>query len=183
MKLCPSCSCEKEAQDFSKDKTRKDGLARSCKPCMKEYRSSWLPTKTAAERAQMKADVRLWGKQNHARKQELDRKYRKSQRYKDAQNNYLKRWRPNNKHAINAINAARRAALKNAVPTWFEHEKVKEVYQQAAELSSVFGVQLEVDHIIPIVSDTVCGLHCWHNLQVLEKGLNLQKTNKYQQDW
>ena len=42
---------------------------------------------------------------------------------------------------------------------------------------------MHVDHIIPLISDNVCGLHCWDNLQILEEHLNYKKQNKYQSDW
>jgi predicted CoA-binding protein len=44
---------------------------------------------------------------------------------------------------------------------------------------------LDVDHIIPLnpKDQSVCGLHCWANLQILDKSLNLIKGSKYQTDW
>ena len=37
MKKCTKCKVEKEITEFSKDKTRKDGVYSSCKLCNKEY--------------------------------------------------------------------------------------------------------------------------------------------------
>jgi hypothetical protein len=37
MKKCPTCKIEKSLDQFNKNKTRKDGLARECKSCVNEY--------------------------------------------------------------------------------------------------------------------------------------------------
>lgn len=46
-------------------------------------------------------------------------------------------------------------------------------------------MDLVVDHIIPInPRDTsVCGLHCWDNLQLLDRNLNSEKHDNYTKDW
>lgn len=54
---------------------------------------------------------------------------------------------------------------------------------QAVILGDVYCISFEVDHIIPLISDAVCGLLCWDNLQLLEVTLNASKNNNYQQDW
>lgn len=183
MKMCPSCTQVLYLSHFVKDKTRSDGYARSCKSCMKAYRLRWLSTKTEQDRDIMRQEVRSWHKNNPDRKLMLDRSYRKTSQYKEAQNTYLSQWRRNNKATVNAIQAARRAVKKQAVPPWYEREQIKLLYDKTAKLSKTLNVPLHVDHIIPLVNDTVCGLHCWHNLQVLDKTLNLHKTNTYQRDW
>jgi len=65
------------------------------------------------------------------------------------------------------------ARQKRAIPDWFEREKIKIVFEKARE----FG--FEVDHVVPLKSDLVCGLHCWHNLQLLNKADNIRKLNRY----
>ena len=65
------------------------------------------------------------------------------------------------------------ARQKRAIPEWFEREKIKIVFEKARE----FG--LEVDHVVPLKSNLVCGLHCWHNLQLLNKADNIRKLNRY----
>ena len=50
------------------------------------------------------------------------------------------------------------------------------VYEKARE----FG--MAVDHVVPITSDFVSGLHCWHNLQLLTKSENSSKLNRFWPD-
>lgn len=66
----------------------------------------------------------------------------------------------------------RRADKRQAVPIWFEADAVANVYKKAQE----FGFQ--VDHIVPLKGKTVCGLHCWANLQLLDGSLNASKNNR-----
>jgi hypothetical protein len=80
-------------------------------------------------------------------------------------------WSRTNKHRRNAI-TARRAAKKNkATPIWAERELIAEVYRQAALRD------WHVDHVVPLNSPLVCGLHCWANLQILSPSENCSKGN------
>ena len=100
---------------------------------------------------------------------------------------------PERKTAINAAwakthpergaahTAKRKAAKLYATPKWltrthFEHITI--IYTLAAELTKNSGIQYEVDHIIPLLSKYVCGLHVPWNLQILPKSTNMRKSNK-----
>lgn len=63
-----------------------------------------------------------------------------------------------------------------SVPSWSQKDKIEVVYQKAKQ----FG--MEVDHIVPIVSDKVCGLHVWENLQLLAWQENRKKSNQFWPD-
>lgn len=101
-----------------------------------------------------------------------------------------RRWREENKDKIAqyrkdnaglyAFHAAnRRKKIKRATPPWADMEAIKEFYLEAQRLTNVTGIPHEVDHIIPITNDMVCGLHCEINLQILTKEENLKKSNKF----
>lgn len=66
----------------------------------------------------------------------------------------------------------RRAQKVHATPIWFEEAQVRVLYAKAAEWG------FDVDHIVPMQSDKVCGLHCWSNLQLLDPALNRSKGNR-----
>lgn len=67
----------------------------------------------------------------------------------------------------------------NATPAWSQLDKIKVLYKKAAELEKITGLKYHVDHIIPLQSDLVCGLHVWENLQILEANENISKSNKF----
>lgn len=72
--------------------------------------------------------------------------------------------------------AERRSAKKQATPLWFDEEAVKIVYEKAKKL------KMQVDHIVPLQSELVCGLHTWDNLQLLKRRENLKKSNSFWPD-
>lgn len=77
--------------------------------------------------------------------------------------------------------ATRRKRVRLATPSWCEHEQIKELYLEAHRRFVATGVEHDVDHIIPLVNDLVCGLHCLANLQVLTSVENGQKKNRFSQ--
>ena len=77
----------------------------------------------------------------------------------------------NNKAYYISKNALYRANKSQATPAWANLEKIKEIYINCPE-------NMHVDHIYPLNSDWVCGLHNEFNLQYLSPEDNLKKSNK-----
>ncbi len=67
---------------------------------------------------------------------------------------------------------ARRSRFKACTPPWVDRCAIREIYKQAKQLG------LSVDHIVPIQSKRVCGLHCPANLQVIPLRENVSKGNR-----
>ena len=95
---------------------------------------------------------------------------------------YFRDYIKSNKSITNAENAKRRASKKKATPpwsnSWLEKLKIREQYIIAEVISTVTGVKHHVDHIVPLQSDVVCGLHCISNLRVIPASINMSKSNK-----
>ena len=82
----------------------------------------------------------------------------------------------NNKEYTFVKNAERRAKQRQAIPSWYDVKEVSYIYKLSRERGLV------VDHIVPLVSDKVCGLHTQDNLRCISRELNSYKQNRYWSD-
>lgn len=100
-------------------------------------------------------------------------KYDKSEKGKVKKKERYLRWylTPKGQATNRSKNAKYRAKRKKALPCWADLTAIKEFYLNCPE-------GMEVDHIYPIVSDEVCGLHTLENLQYLTKYDNASKGNR-----
>jgi hypothetical protein len=57
-----------------------------------------------------------------------------------------------------------------------------EFYAESSRLTLETGIAHEVDHIVPLLSGLVCGLHCEANLQVITAFENQSKNNRFWPD-
>lgn len=80
------------------------------------------------------------------------------------------------------MNARRRAARRKAIPAWANKKYIAMFYEMAKQDTIATGIKMVVDHIVPLRSEFVCGLHCEDNLQVLTKKENAKKNNKWWPD-
>ena len=85
-----------------------------------------------------------------------------------------KRYRQKNRGKVNSYIASYRAGLKTATVPWSEKQDIADMYAKCPE-----GFQ--VDHIIPLNNDSVCGLHVMANLQYLTAEDNNRKSNQWKQ--
>lgn len=123
----------------------------NCRQCLTEKTSKWQKS----NRDVIVERTRTWQNNNRT-------KMRK------ASNN----WKKNNKDKWYAYMAYRRASKLQAVPKWADSEIIKDMYTEASYM------QMEVDHIVPLISPLVCGLHVEHNLQLLTPLANATKGNR-----
>ena len=94
---------------------------------------------------------------------------------------YRNTWKANNKTQIRADTKARRRKHREATPKWLsrkQRSEIRQIYQIAITMTQTTGEQYVVDHIVPLRSDYVCGLHVPWNLRVITQEENLKKSNK-----
>ena len=72
----------------------------------------------------------------------------------------------------------RRLIIQRATPRWADRKAIRAVYAEVARLTKETGAVYEVDHIIPLKSRRVCGLHVAWNLQPLLQIHNRRKKNR-----
>lgn len=90
------------------------------------------------------------------------------------------KWSKANPGKRNAITNKRRAALRQRTVAWADTAAIQAFYDEAVRLTRETGVPHEVDHIFPLMGDTVSGLHVPENLQILTRSANRTKQNKVQ---
>ncbi len=94
---------------------------------------------------------------------------------------YKKGYKKRNPDLYKELVSLRRRRFRQATPKWLTAEHKLEIrlqYRLAIELSRRTGIRHAVDHIIPLIGDTICGLHVPWNLQVITQADNLKKSNK-----
>lgn len=152
MKLCSACQSEKDFAEFYKDKAKKDGHASTCKTCSNERAKRW-----STQNPQQRSVSRLkWAEENP-----------------EAHKLSKQGWKQRNKAAVMAGTRKRQAALLNRIPVWYSDKPVRKIYEKAKQ----YG--FHVDHIVPLQSDLVCGLHVFDNLQLMHPSENCAKNNKF----
>ena len=94
---------------------------------------------------------------------------------------YRNAWKRNNVIQIRADTKARRRKHRQATPPWLtrsQKSEIRQIYQIAITMTKTTGEQYVVDHIVPLRSEEVCGLHVPWNLRVMTQEENLKKSNK-----
>ena len=94
----------------------------------------------------------------------------------------LREWEKRNRAYLNARKMLRMAAKKLATPAWANQFFIEEIYdlaQRRTKLQTGGIKQWHVDHIVPLTSSLVCGLHVEHNLRVIPARDNHSKKNYF----
>jgi hypothetical protein len=166
-KICCSCKVQKLIDNFSRNSSRKDGHNTECKSCVKNYQL--IHKKQIADKKKVyyetnKHHIVQYNQTNKTRIAIVKSQYQKENRDK-----------------VNATAAKRRAVKLKATPNWLTKEdiqKIEQFYTEAQKLKNITGQDYHVDHIIPLQSEIVCGLHVPWNLQVIAAKENRSKSNR-----
>jgi hypothetical protein len=100
----------------------------------------------------------------------------------ELKNAYRARWREENPDWIRADNKTRRRKHRLATPPWLtprQKAEIRNLYIIAITMTKTTGERYVVDHIVPLRSEVVCGLHVPWNLRVLTQEENLAKSNQH----
>jgi 5-methylcytosine-specific restriction endonuclease McrA len=127
----------------------------------------------------IKARTKEWRLKNPEQKRKLNAVYKKRNKAKVNEN--TRKYKQRNRGVTNANTAKRRAALLQRTPPWLSEQHViemKNLYTKAAEIAQQTGVEMHVDHIIPLQGENVSGLHVPWNLQILTGRENESKKNR-----
>lgn len=187
--LCRVCGIQKDAskENFHQSKLGKASKTLTCIPCKRAINNDYARTNKieAIERHKnwrnknrdyVNAKSKEWKSINSDKVLNQRIKYEKSMEYKSRRKKYLKNYYWLNRDKLIAKSSAYESRVRKAMPVWQPIEEIKIYYA----IARIFG--LEVDHIVPIKSDLVCGLHCLDNFQLLTRNQNASKGNRFWPD-
>lgn len=158
---------------FYRKRNAKSGLSHKCKACMN-------------------AQHRQWCERNRERKREIARAWNKRNQATCKRNNAA--WIARNPNRLRELARIayqerpeiygtekvmrRNAAKLRATVAWANREKISAIYREAKELERKTGIKHHVDHIVPLQSSKVCGLHWEGNLRPVPASVNCSKGNR-----
>lgn len=208
-RTCISCLQTKPFGEFGLQVKSTGQRKTKCKICcaiyMKQYRSannaeisSYNAKYSAENRAKLSANKKAWKALNKSHVKQYDTEYlnknkeainrRRRERYPERAAIVLKAtkvWRAKNLDKWNEKTARYRANKRNRYKP-FDRELLKLVESEAFHLSilrrAATNLDWQVDHIVPLQSELVSGLHNEFNLQVITRVANRIKSNKFWPD-
>lgn len=171
MKTCTKCKVLKSRECFGSNKLTKDKLQSWCNDC-----------KNAHDRARRATDLDYKARRREAAKTEKARLKKKEYMLSEKGREIIRQNRKRQKQDMARRRNYRvyyklKAALR--VPGWVQPKDTLPFYQLANQM----GDGYTVDHIIPLRSKLVCGLHTPCNLQVMTKAGNELKGTSLFEDW
>lgn len=201
MKFCPKCQESKPPDQYYKAKKSKDGLQGYCKSCvslLSTQRVSYRKSYRDLNREKGVAYRQTYKSKYKERIRDANKVYRDTNRevVKDSQQRYKecnyekvlessRNYRERNKPKYAVYRSKRRARELQAQPNWLSQGDLirMSLLWGLRELKSfVTGEEYEVDHIVPLMGKTVCGLHVPWNLRVILKSENRKKQARYWPD-
>lgn len=146
------------------------------KPCIRGHLSQRLVSSPCCDEC-LKAKNGTWARENPERHNAQGKAWREANPGKrhDIANKHRAKTLP----TLAAREAGRRSSAKVATPVWADLAAITSIYKKCALVSEETGIIHHVDHIYPLKSNWVCGLHCEANLQILPASDNMRKSNRY----
>lgn len=149
----------------------------SCVECMKE---DW--TLDNVKRSQKpKSEASKAAAKRYYEKNKEAVKARANARPIEERRRHRNKHKQTNPELYKALTSTRKRRHRSATPKWITKEQklaMRQLYLRAMELTKMTGERYVVDHIVPLISDEVCGLHVPWNLRVITQEENLRKSNK-----
>jgi len=149
----------------------------SCVECMKE---DWVIDNQKRKEKPKSEAAKAAGRRYYERNKETV-KARSNARPIEEKRTHRNKHKKENPELYKALTSVRKRRHRNATPKWITPEQklaMRNLYLKAQELTKIAGERYVVDHIIPLISESVCGLHVPWNLRVITQEENLKKSNK-----
>ena len=175
---CTKCGEDKTLSEFYARKDRTKTSVSWCKKCVGAYRKKYYEVNAqkrkkcaAAYKKRNPEKVKIWSAGYRDRRSDhiSEKNRRWYEKNKQHRNFKSREFYSANKHRWYGYELKRKMAT--VTPPWADADKIALIYSMARK----YG--FEVDHVVPIQSKLVCGLHVWENLQLLSPSENRKKLN------
>ena len=182
MKRCTVCGLDKPLQSFGVNKAQKDGLNYLCKACSAAKSAAYKRAnveKVKAYAGEYRAANKAYFNEKAKEFREKNPTYQVEWCLKN-QDKAREGWRARNKRNrayYASLETGRRTASKLASPAWRDASRIRAIYKEA-ERRRAAGENVHVDHIVPLRSKLVCGLHVEANLTIIPARDNVAKGNR-----
>ena len=179
-KVCRTCGETKQISLFPFDGR---SYKKDCRPCFNAYayriRAQMSDEKKEKAKAAQRKLAYEWAERNPEKRKKSARDY--ADRNKEKISEYSKEWSRKNRDKRRTYLSDYRAKQFNASVEWdveLSDLVLREAHHLARAREEHTGIKWHVDHIIPLKSKIVCGLHVWTNWQVIPATVNQSKQNK-----
>lgn len=188
-KCCSKCLQTKQICEFRKRKNREYGVYSMCKECEKkdqtDYRIKNHEIIVEKRKLTKESDKKRSKEYYYKNKEKVlgrCKSYRENNHevVKERVRNYYNRNK--DKYALTA--RARDSIVKNTKIDFGELSDfiISESYTLRDLRNTLTGIKWQVDHIVPLKSNFVCGLHNGFNLRILTEYENRKKGNRFWDD-
>ena len=153
----------------------------SCVECMKE---DWALDNEKRKNRPKSEAAKAAGRRYYEKNKEAV-KARANARPKEEISYQKQKHKKNNPEYYNSLTSVRKRRHREATPKWITPEQkldMRKTYLLAMKLTKISSERYVVDHIYPLISPVVCGLHVPWNLRVMTQDENLKKSNSLPND-
>ena len=149
----------------------------SCVECMKE---DWAIDNEKRKGKPKSEASRAAGRKYYEKNKDAV-KARANMRPPEERRKHRQKHKEANPELCKALTSVRKRRHREATPKWITAEQklaMRKTYLTAMRITKITGDRYVVDHIVPLISPVVCGLHVPWNLRVMTQDENLKKSNK-----
>ncbi len=180
-RVCKVCGIAKSLVDFhSYVVSGKRYWRHQCRECVKPAVCARKAEWYARDPKRATADSKRWYENNKKRAASSRAQYKAN--HHEWWVKYHRGWRDQNRTKILAWTRQYQAVKLKAIPRWADKNLILDFYKLARIACDSTGLKFEVDHIVPLRSKQVSGLHVGANLTVMLDTANNAKGNRWWPD-